>query len=138
MYSDYLYTNGGSYPYSTSQFMLQQDYDDYLRHFTSSEFTSPTSMSCLLLDFLDNARHVAQLPFVITSSHRKNSRAHSTGLAVDIKAHHASTRFRIVEALIAVGFNRIGVYDRHIHADLCDNHPSNEFPYPVLWVGTSS
>ena len=76
---------------------------------------------------LDEAREFAGIPFVINSAYRspehplsiKNpSSSHIKGLAVDIKATDSITRFKIVKALIEVGFTRIGIADTFIHVDL--------------------
>ena len=81
------------------------------------------------LDFLaklDKAREYAGIPFVINSAYRspehpesiKNpTSSHIKGLAVDIKAKDSRTRYRVLEALIHVGFNRIGIADSFIHVD---------------------
>lgn len=80
------------------------------------------------LDMLDSAREYAGIPFHINSAYRtkeKNSEvggrpnsSHLRGLAVDIKAADSRTRFKVLNALITVGFNRIGISDTFIHVDL--------------------
>lgn len=91
-----------------------------------------------LVERLVEARHRAMTPFTITEglakggSHVANT-AHARGLAVDIRAHDSVTRFKIVKALLDAGFVRVGVYDKHIHADI---DPS--LPQGVCWVGRSS
>tara|TARA_R110000737_G_scaffold13151_2_gene29112 strand:+ start:184 stop:507 length:324 start_codon:yes stop_codon:yes gene_type:complete len=79
------------------------------------------------LERLDQARAFADIPFIINSAYRspnhplsvKNpSSSHIKGLAVDIKATDNATRFKIIEALISVGFTRIGIADTFIHVDL--------------------
>lgn len=87
---------------------------------------------------LMEARKLAMVPFVITEgratggSHVANT-AHARGLAVDIRAHDSVTRFKMVRALLDAGFTRIGVYDKHVHADVDDSLPQG-----VIWVGRSS
>jgi len=87
---------------------------------------------------LDEAREFAGIPFVINSAYRspehplsiKNpSSSHIKGLAVDIKATDSNTRFKIVKALIEVGFNRIGIADTFIHVDLDLDKTQN-----VIWT----
>lgn len=91
-----------------------------------------------LVERLVEARHRAMTPFTITEglavggSHVANT-AHARGLAVDIRAHDSVTRFKIAKALLDAGFARIGVYDKHIHADV---DPS--LPQGVLWWGRSA
>ena len=78
------------------------------------------------LSKLDKAREYARIPFVINSAYRspehpesiKNpSSSHIKGLAVDIRTTDSRTRYRVLEALIHVGFNRIGIADTFIHVD---------------------
>ena len=75
---------------------------------------------------LDEAREYANIPFIINSAYRspehplsiKNpSSSHIKGLAVDISAKDCRMRFSILDALIAVGFTRIGISDTFIHVD---------------------
>ena len=87
---------------------------------------------------LDEAREFAGIPFIINSAYRspnhplsvKNpSSSHIKGLAVDIKANDNATRFKIVEALISVGFTRIGIADTFIHVDLDFDKRQN-----IIWT----
>jgi uncharacterized protein YcbK (DUF882 family) len=87
---------------------------------------------------LDEAREFAGIPFVINSAYRspehplsiKNpSSSHIKGLAVDIKATDSNTRFKIVKALVTVGFTRIGIADTFIHVDLDLDKTQN-----VIWT----
>ena len=97
-----------------------------------------TNMSKEFLFVLDEAREIAGIPFIINSAYRspehplsiKNpSSSHIKGLAVDIKATASVTRFKIVQALIEVGFNRIGIADTFIHVDLDLDKTQN-----VIWT----
>jgi len=88
---------------------------------------------------LDKARELANIPFTINSAYRnadQNSRAggkpnssHLKGLAVDIRANDSSTRYIVLNALISVGFNRIGVASSFIHVDDDKEKASN-----VIWT----
>jgi hypothetical protein len=84
------------------------------------------NMNVDFLAKLDEAREYANIPFIINSAYRgpehplsiKNpSSSHIKGLAVDIGAKDSRTRFLIVDALLAVGFSRIGIADSFIHVD---------------------
>ena len=75
---------------------------------------------------LDKAREFANVPFIINSAYRSPEHAesiknptssHIKGLAVDIKATDSRTRYTVLNALIQVGFNRIGIADTFIHVD---------------------
>ena len=94
------------------------------------------------LDFLaklDEARELAGVPFKINSAFRtpehntkiggKPNSSHLKGLAVDISVTNSRHRFIVLEALIKVGFNRIGIAKSFIHVD-DDKDKSNE----VVWV----
>lgn len=88
---------------------------------------------------LDEAREYAGIPFVINSAYRslkhnkkvggKPNSSHIKGLAVDIRCNTSRNRFIILDALIAVGFNRIGVADTFIHVDLDLSKSDN-----VIWT----
>lgn len=91
---------------------------------------------------LDQARHYANTPFILTSTVRSaedNERAlgveasaHLSGKAVDIRVTDSEARFNIVRGLIMAGFTRIGVYNAHVHADIDESKPQQ-----VLWIGIS-
>jgi hypothetical protein len=104
-------------------------------YFTDDEIVG---LQPALVDRLVEARRLSMVPFTITEglaaggSHVENT-AHARGLAVDLRCHDSVSRFKIVKALLEAGFTRVGVYDKHVHAD-CD--PS--LPQGVLWVGRSS
>lgn len=104
-------------------------------HFTDEEVAG---LEPELVSRLDSARGFAKVPFIITEgrasggSHVANS-AHARGLAVDLRCSGSADRFKIVCALILAGFRRIGVYDKHIHADV-----DTSLPDGVLWWGRSS
>jgi uncharacterized protein YcbK (DUF882 family) len=87
---------------------------------------------------LDDAREFAGFPFFINSAYRspehpesiKNpTSSHIKGLAVDIRARDSRTRYLIIDALMHVGFNRIGIADTFIHVDDDRNKASG-----VIWT----
>jgi len=110
-----------------------------LRHFTEKEVEG---LDPAFARRLDRAREKAGIPFKITSGRRTKKRnaklggaqrsSHLTGHGVDIRARSGRKRFIIVCALIAVGFNRIGVYNGHVHVD-----DDPRLPQPTLWPGKS-
>lgn len=83
---------------------------------------------------LDRARKIAGVPFKITSGYRCSAHntqvggvvmsAHRDGVACDIACTSSSARFRIVHALIEVGFTRIGIGRDFIHVDMDDRKPN--------------
>jgi uncharacterized protein YcbK (DUF882 family) len=115
-----------------------------LRYFTDSEFAecnppcNKDDLSQIFLELLDSARHLSGVPFILTSGFRSKiyeieqgrdgSSSHTKGLAVDIKADNSVTRFKIINALISVGFNRIGIGKDFIHVDMDKAKPEK-----VLW-----
>ena len=97
------------------------------------------NMNVDFLAKLDEAREYAGIPFKINSAYRTEEHnksiggspnsSHIKGLAVDISAKDSRTRFKVLEALIKVGFNRIGVASTFIHVD-DDKDKSSD----VIWV----
>lgn len=103
------------------------------KHFNESEFRRCTP-SCSMQDMqqstmrqLDLARDIAGIPFVLNSAYRSKAwevkkgrpgtSSHTKGLAVDIRCNTDSNRYKIVTALLAAGFSRIGIGRTYIHAD---------------------
>lgn len=92
-----------------------------------------------LVNRLDRARHLAGIPFVISSGarcsiHNKNvggspNSSHMNGTAVDIATGSSSDRMTILAAVLAAGFNRVGVAKSFIHVDVDDNKVGD-----VCWV----
>ena len=88
---------------------------------------------------LDEAREREGIPFIINSAYRspeynakiggKPNSSHLRGLAVDINVTNSRQRFIILNALLDVGFTRIGIADTFIHVDL-DSEKSKE----VIWT----
>lgn len=105
-----------------------------MRYFDISEFDSPdlkgsgNRMDKTLLSMLDEARHIAQIPFHINSGYRtvlRNAQvggvansSHLRGLAVDIRCTDDASRSKIVTSLLKVGFNRIGIAKNFVHCDI--------------------
>ena len=96
------------------------------------------NMNVDFLAKLDEAREFAGIPFIINSAYRSPSHpesiknptsSHIKGLAVDISAKDSITRFKVLDALIAVGFNRIGIAGTFIHVDLDLDKSQN-----VIWT----
>jgi len=115
-----------------------------MRYFDISEFDSPDEpgsgqyMDDEFLEMLDNARHMAGIPFIINSGYRtkahnrevggKSNSAHLDGFAADIRATTSRERMWIVASLLEAGFNRIGIGKTFIHVD---NDPHK--PEECLW-----
>lgn len=117
----------------------EQQNGQALRYFKISEFDSPDlkgsgeNMDKGFLRILDNARHIAGIPFKINSGFRtpehniqlekrgyhvaKNS-AHMLGLAADISTPNSKTRFAVLEALRLQNIVRIGIGKNFIHCDI--------------------
>jgi len=116
-----------------------------MKYFSESEFKCNGHvcydlMNPELLKKLDLARGIADVPFFITSSYRDketNDRikgsskksAHLRGNAVDIHCENSYHRFKIVQALLDVGFTRIGIASTFIHADV-----DEELTDSVIWT----
>ena len=88
---------------------------------------------------LNNARHIAGIPFVLNSAYRSPAHdrargrsgtgAHTLGRAVDIRCHADDTRWKIITAAIEAGFTRIGVADSFVHVDDSPTHAQG-----VVWT----
>lgn len=120
-----------------------------VHHFVRDEFgyAGEVEPDYRLVMMLDRARTRAtqlsgeDIPFVIsdgggirplTGDPARDSSSHVTAHAVDLKVPSSRARYYMLEALFAVGFTRIGVYDKHIHVDTSPDHD----PY-VCWTGVS-
>lgn len=115
------------------------------KNFSYDEFDSPLQegsgqlMSDELISMLDHARDLAGVPFKITSGYRieadidrlkkqgykvsRNS-SHLKGLAADIACMGSTDRYNMLDALLKVGFNRIGIADTFIHVDIDPDKPT--------------
>lgn len=118
-----------------------------LRHFKPEEFEKATpacsidQMDESFLLKLDDARSICSYAFVINSAYRSpeyerskgrsGTSSHTKGLAVDISCFTSVCRLKIIMALLAVGFRRIGVYPTFIHVDSDISKPAS------LWYGKS-
>jgi len=115
------------------------------KYFSEKEFINcvpPCSLQDMkqsTIDKLDMTRERAGIPLVLNSAYRsvehekKQGRdgksAHTLGMAVDIRCNTDSNRFSIINALIAVGFTRIGITKTYIHVDNSTSHSQN-----VTWL----
>ena len=121
-----------------------------MRYFNYTEFDSPDElgsgkqMSEEILEMLDLARAKFDKPIKITSGFRTEAynkdlkargykatskSSHLKGLAVDIQCNNSKDRFELVDILLDVGFNRIGIANTFIHADIDEDKPSH-----VIWT----
>ena len=115
-----------------------------LRYFSQRDFDM-CNPPCKLQDMdqtfmkkLDIARQVARLPFIVTSGFRSKiyekeqgrdgTSSHTKGVAVDLGVSNSSDRYKILNALLSVGINRIGVGENFIHADVDKDKPQS-----VIW-----
>ena len=112
---------------------------DLSKHFSSFEFECKCgcgfdSPQALLVGMLESARAYAstragrEIPFSFSSACRcqkhntaeggKDTSAHLTGEAVDIKIINSKDRYYILYGLMQAGFVRLGVGAKFIHADV--------------------
>lgn len=90
------------------------------------------------LQMLVKAEKIAGEKFVLNSGYRDRIRnrmvggvsnsSHLRGLAIDVSFNGSTQKKRILHALKKAGFQRIGVYYNHIHAD--NDH---SLPTPARW-----
>ena len=102
-----------------------------MKYFKDSEFQCPccgkNEMNKPFCRKLDAAREIAGIPFKLNSAYRckkhNNSvggtedSSHTKGLAADIYVFGTRERFLILNALLSVGFNRIGIGKNFVHVD---------------------
>lgn len=92
---------------------------------------------------LDMARELCGFPIVITSGRRTEEQnasaggtkesSHIKGLAVDLRAPTGQNeREKMIWALGRAGFQRIGIYSRHIHVDIDVDKAQD-----IVWFGVS-
>lgn len=97
-----------------------------------------------LVAMLDRARALAGVPFTITCGLRTQEKndalpesvkdsAHLDGHAVDLSCTESEERFNMIRGLILAGFVRLGVYEKHIHAD-----NSAVLPQRVCWYSSGT
>lgn len=112
-----------------------------LNHFSLAEFESPDlvgsgqymQLKCLLM--LDQARELAQIPFVINSGFRTQRHQesltkrgfetakdspHLVGQAADIAYNTSKELSTIINACVLVGFTSIGIAKNFVHVDTRD------------------
>lgn len=116
-----------------------------LKHFHITEFDSPDEIGSgknMDKDFLiklDEARDKFDKPILINSGYRtaahnkkcggKNDSAHLRGYAADLHCNNSRDRHDLINCLLDVGFNRLGIAKTFIHVD---NDPSKD--KDVTWV----
>lgn len=119
-----------------------------LLHFNINEFDCPSlpnsgiNMDDTFLRMLDEARGIAGVPFVITSGYRTKEHndslpnsvpnsSHIKGCAADIATPNGLHRSKILRALYAVGFVRVGINykSNFIHVDNDPDKSESNFGY---------
>lgn len=105
-----------------------------MRYFSYSEFDSPDEvgsgqkMHPDILEMLDEVRDKFDKPIRINSGYRSEKHntkvggtpnsSHLRGLAVDIACNSSVDRYHLLNCLLDVGFNRIGIAGSFIHVDI--------------------
>ena len=116
-----------------------------MKHFKISEFDSPDEvgsgerMDANVLQMIDQARTIFGKPIRVNSGVRtiaqndkvggSKSSSHLKGYAIDVSCDNSADRFRLIEILLLVGFNRLGIAKTLIHVDNDPNKSKN-----VIWV----
>lgn len=111
--------------------MIVKKFD--MNYFNITEFDSPDKlgsgreMNENVLEMLNEARSKFDKPITITSGYRtkshnskvggKSNSAHLRGYAVDISCRTSRDRYHLINCLLDVGFNRIGISGTFIHVD---------------------
>lgn len=122
-----------------------------MKHFKISEFDSPDEvgsgerMDADVLQMIDKARAIFGKPIHITSGYRtpahnekvdgKKNSSHLRGFAIDLSDNNKGlpissiNRFDLINCLLEVGFNRLGIAKTFIHVDNDPDKSKN-----VIWV----
>lgn len=116
-----------------------------LDNFTEAEIGRVGPLDPKLLVMLQAARYEADEIMIISSGLRETEDGghgdhdnDGDGEGVDItdnaekKPVGSRWRFKVVAAAIKVGFNRIGIYDKHVHLDVRTDRDQL-----VMWTGKS-
>lgn len=101
-----------------------------MNYFDTKEFDckccGQNKMNQDFLEKLDDARRIAQVPFVINSGYRcpvhnaavgSKSENHPEGRAADIDIASGNHRLNVLQGLFKAGFRRIGIAKTFIHVD---------------------
>jgi len=96
------------------------------------------NMNVKLVHMLDRTRDLVGNPIYLSSGsrcaeHNKNENgsptsSHLKGLAADIRISNGTERYKVVSALLLVGFSRIGISENFIHVDL-----DMDKTLPIIW-----
>jgi len=119
-----------------------------IKYFKKEEFECSHCGKCEMDEefmlMLDAARDDAGIPFIINSGYRCQEHEnivagedpevdnHVVGKAADIHAPSSRAKFKIISALIEVGFTRIGIGKTFIHVDSCG--VAEEKTTEVMWI----
>ena len=115
-------------------------------NFTEDEFACkcgkcekiPVLMDPGFMTTLQNARTIAGKSFFITSGFRcpihpesikRPTSSHVKGKAADIKADSGYFRLVLLDALLRVGFKRIGIGENFLHVDNDSDKPNSIWHY---------
>jgi uncharacterized protein YcbK (DUF882 family) len=110
------------------------------KYFTDAEMAckhcGQGKMNPNFMDYLDIARGLADMPFIITSGYRcpvHNAAVrgdpdnHPKGVAADIACTTGPQRLKMVRALLTAGFHRIGLGPTFVHVDMALGKPDSMF-----------
>ena len=109
------------------------------KYFKPEEFKRCTpacdisQMDADFLKVLDKVREEAGIPLVLNRAYRSvayekqkgrpGTSSHTKGLAVDIRCNASDTRYKIVQAALALRVPRIGIGKTYVHLDTDPDKP---------------
>jgi zinc D-Ala-D-Ala carboxypeptidase len=116
------------------------------KYFKLSEFQCPTLegdayMCPLFMARIEEAREIANIPFIINSGYRTKEHNKAVGgvvssshtnkpcNAADIRVSNSTERYKILKACLAAGFRRVGIGKGFLHIDTDNTNKSPD----VIW-----
>ena len=114
-----------------------------IEYFNEKEFACPccgrVEMNDAFIYKLDAVRELGDMVMIINSGFRcpahnkdvggKINSSHLFGLAVDVKTFSSRGRYRLMQAALSRGINRIGIAKDFIHLDVDIDKPQN-----LIWT----
>lgn len=115
-------------------------YPNFSKHEFDCSHSGKNEMQHEFMQLLQELREELNFPLVITSGYRDKTHPiearkthsngeHTQGMCCDIRCLYGSTRFKIIESALNLGFTRIGIAKTFLHIGL----GGKGLPNYVIW-----